>query len=629
MRDDAPKDVPLLLLCAEDSEVTLVQLVDALNRSGRCPEVVAGVEHDTSLLSSATDRMRGAALFVLCQSDDLDRSHVLRLTGLFSARKGPQHQLLVVELDDAQPLQSLPLIEAAVESVACSAPVDHEAGDARVPRRDVVVMPGESSARNSIPNFDDPEAADPRVLEQREDEERRVRAEEAERKAAEEAERRAAEEAERRAAEEAERKAAEEAERKAREEAERKAQEEAEALARAFHEEMVAAEAVLERRKAGRRSPSPDPRVDEPEPDAERPVSETVADERGGAGQALCVDRPALGSNPKDEVDDGPTPEPDSVDEVSRDSGDQFGTLSNSLAGVRVAEPLAGVPLPDAIPTELTPTDARRRRRAPEDDSPPPPSPLERSESRRGWLLATLGAVALGGVAMLAVQEPERPVTDGAPAAAASAPAKATKKPDVGGAAPPVEQQAEPPTPVEPEAPAEPTPNPEPTSEGVGELPEAPAPDVAVPVTPEPVAPEPVAPAAEAELPTPQPVPTSVPPPPADSEALKVDDAIRSGKVRAIDSLLIAKAGSDSVDWAQAKSSCRRKRVAGLPGWRLPSRRELARLRRSRIIESGTHWSREKGPHDDDAYAVNAKSGAENLYLQEEPAARAQCVRTR
>ena len=122
---------------------------------------------------------------------------------------------------------------------------------------------------------------------------------------------------------------------------------------------------------------------------------------------------------------------------------------------------------------------------------------------------------------------------------------------------------------------------------------------------------------------------TGVPPPPVDSEALKVDDAIRSGKVRAIDSLLIAKAGTDTVDWSQAKSACRRKRVAGLPGWRLPSRRQLARLRRSRIIESGTYWSREKGPHDDDAYAVNAKSGAENLYLQEEPAARVQCVRKR
>jgi hypothetical protein len=602
--------------------------------------------------------MRGSALFVLCQSDDLDRSHILRLTGLFSARKGPQHQLLVVELDDAEPLESLPLIEAAMESVARTAPANPDEGDARIPRRDVVAMPGESSARNSIPNFDEPEEDDPRVLElreaealardreararedaerlQREADERRAREEaerkareEAEHKAREEAEREAREEAERKAREEAERKAREEAERKAREEAERKAQEEAEALARAFHEEMVAAEAVLERRTPGRRSP--DPRVDDPEP--EPGIPETIIDEPSIAAEALELDRPAIGTAPKDDdLEAGPTPSAESVDELSRDSADQIGTLSNSLAGVRVAEPLAGVPLPDSIPTELTPTDTRRRHREPEDTQPAPPSQLEKSESRRGWLLATLGAAALGAVAVFAVQEPESVTGRGAPAAAATAPAKAQTQTQTQSQSQSQSQPTAKPLPGKGAAPsveAKPPPSPAPDVNDAAKP--APAPVHEDDVTPPPVkAPEPAAPVAAATpQPGPPPAPTSVPPPPVDSEALKVDDAIRSGKVRAIDSLLIAKAGTDTVDWAQAKASCRRKRVAGLPGWRLPTRRQLARLRRSRIVESGTYWSREKGPHDDDAYAVNAKSGAENLYLQEEPAARVQCVRKR
>lgn len=580
MRDDAQKDVPLLLLCAEDSEVTLVQLVDALNRAGRSPEVVAGVEHDTSLLSSATDRMRGAALFVLCQSEELDRSQVLRLTGLFSARKGPQHQLLVVELDDAQPLQSLPLIEATMESVARTAPVDHAEGDARVPRRDVVVMSGESSTRNSIPNFDDPHGDDPRVLELREAE-----------ALARDREARAREEAAQRQREEEARRARAEAERKAREDAERKTREDAETFARTFHEEIVAAEAVLERRKPGRRVPSPDPRVED-----DLPTPERLLEEPGVVEQPLELDRPALDTKAHD-VDAESTPEP--IDELSRDSADQIGTLSNSLAGVRVAEPLAGLSLPDSLPTELTPTDTRRHRE-PADELPPPPSKLDRAESRRGWLLATLGAVALGGVALFAVREPEQPAIRDAPANASTGPVNAKTKsaPDVGGGA----------------SPTEPKPEPAPGERDTAE-PEA---------LEEPAVAKSQTPPAEPPL-----APTRVPPPPVDSEALKVDDAIRSGKVRAIDSLLIATAGADTVDWTQAKSACRRKRVAGLPGWRLPSRHQLARLRRSRIIDSGTYWSREKGPHDDDAYAFDAKSGAENLYLQEEPAARVQCVRKR
>ena len=233
-------------------------------------------------------------------------------------------------------------------------------------------------------------------------------------------------------------------------------------------------------------------------------LPENIVDEPGAPVEALELDRPALGTKPKaDDVDAGPTPEAESVDELSRDSADQIGTLSNSLAGVRVAEPLAGAQAPDAIPTELTPTDTRRRHREPVDDAPPPPSPLERSESRRGWLLATLGAVALGGVAIFAVQEPEQPATRGAPAAAATAPAKANTKPaaDAGGGAAP---KVEPPKAVTPTPPVEPTP-PEP---------EAPAPvedDTAQPGDSEPTPPEADPQPAVAEPPKPRPSPPPAP----------------------------------------------------------------------------------------------------------------------
>ena len=630
MREDDAVDVPLLLLCAEDNEVALVHLVDALNRSGRAPEVVAGVEEDASLLSAATDRMRGAALFVLCQTPELDRSHILRLTGLFSARKGPYHQLLVIELDEAEPLESLPLVEAAMESVVRGAAESQQAADeraSRVPKREVIVMPGESSSGNSIPNFDSrpdmsssdiSEEADPRA-----EAEAKAR-EEAEAKARAEAEAKAREEAEAKARAEAEAKARAEAEAKAREEAEAKAREEAEALAKAFHEEMVAAEAMLDRRRGGAHDGVPEP----------MPVD------------AQAETRPlAAPSDPEPSPEPPPTDDPAHIEDIEdteeseQEVFEEGSSLSHSLAGVRAADPLASVPIPDAIQTELTPTDTRPRRRepAPLDTAPA----VQPRQSRGGWLLGVAGAAALGGLALFVWRGGPMPESQGerGVAAATSAPRRAPTPAEPGETVKRGPKAA--PAPAKPEPKVEPTPKAvpdevqaaqptaDPTSSATPQ--EAPA-EVEPQPKAEPVPPPDQPPEAEdAPSPTSRPVASAVPPPPSDSdsEALRVDQAIRGGKVRALDSLLVARPGYDEVDWKQAKAECRRKRVAGLPGWRLPSRKELARLRRARMLESGTFWSRDRGGHDDDAFAFDAGKGTSNVYLTVEPAAQVQCVRKR
>lgn len=629
VREDEPVDVPLLLLCAEDNEVGLVHLVDALNRSGRAPEVISGVEEDATLLSSATDRSQGAALFVLCQSRELDRSHVLRLSGLFSARKGPFHQLLVVELDDQQPLECLPLIEAAMESVARvadSSVAESELRSSRVPKREVIVMPGESSSRSSIPSFDDASAdddaheeAEAKAREEaeakaREEAEAKAR-EEAEAKAREEAEAKARAEAEAKAREEAEARAREEAEAKAREEAEAKAREEAEALARAFHEEMLAAEAVLDRRRRG-----------------------------DGVPEAVPVD-PGAQTRPLEADTDEPEPVPPPDDEArDDDSDDSLGPLSSSLSSVRAADPLASVPIPDAIQTELTPTDTRPRRREPTEQDTRPAG--QARESRGGWLLAVAGAAALGGLALFVLRSGAAPQTEGrrsppavvSAASGTSAP-KAVEKPATPPKqAPPAAKDPKPDPKPEPAEVATPEPKADTTAgekgepaEDGGDTPssgteEPPVADPPVVATPKPSADPPQPVTAE----PPKPVATSaVPPPPSDSEALRVDQAIRRGKVRALDSLLVARPGVEDVDWGAAKAECRRKRIAGLPGWRLPSTKELLRLRRSRMLDNGTYWTRHAGGHGDDATAVNVRTGATAVYLSEEPAARVQCVRKR
>ncbi len=663
VREDAQADVPLLLMCAEDNEVSLVHLVDALNRSGRAPEVIAGVEHDATLLSSATDRTGGAALFVLCQSDELDRSQVLQLSGLFSARRGPLHELLVVDVDGSASLDALPLIEAAMESVSRASPASAEASAARasrVPKRDVVVMPGDSAGPDVIPKLDaessgerqlrlhpeTPRASAALELEDAEEqaaqEPEEQAAREAEEQAAPEAEAQAAREAEERAALEAEERAALEAEEQAeaqaaRDAAERKVRENAEALARAFHEEMVAAEAVLERRSSRRGAPA---HADAPSSalgDGVPVRLEPELDETRQLGleQPLSIEAPEL-SVPLETAAQEPSG-PATESEPGPDSRDELGPLSTSLSGVRVAAPLASSPIPETIQTELTPTDTRRRRREPEQTDTHSPAPThEARESRGGWLLAIAGAAALGGLALFVVRGGSGEDA-GQRAASVAAVRSGGTRASASQERRPVAEASTRPTPLaapqtkpEPEEKADPAVEPEPQEKADPAV-EPEAQEKADPAV-EPEAQEKADPAVESqsepEDPSLGPLST-VPPAPTDSEALRVDLAIRKGRIRALDSLLIARPGTEAMDWAQAKAVCRRNPVGGLPGWRLPSRRQLKRLMRARRIGSGTYWSRDRGPHDDDAFALDAESGESHVYLAVEPAGLVQCVRKR
>jgi hypothetical protein len=132
--------VPIFLCCAEENEVALVGAVAKLRSQGLQPDVVPGVELDAGILATAVDQNLGAGLYVLCQSEDLDRFQVRRLEGLFSARRGPAHRLFIVELDAENPLAIVSEITAAVaalEAGEAEPPPDEDAPDARH-LRDVV-----------------------------------------------------------------------------------------------------------------------------------------------------------------------------------------------------------------------------------------------------------------------------------------------------------------------------------------------------------------------------------------------------------------------------------------------------------------------------------------------------------
>ena len=109
--------VPIFLCCAEENEVALVGAATELRSQGLEPEVLTGVELDAGILGRAVDQNLGAGLYALCQSEDLDRFQIRRLEGLFSARKGPAHKLITVELDAERPLAIVLQITEAVDAL--------------------------------------------------------------------------------------------------------------------------------------------------------------------------------------------------------------------------------------------------------------------------------------------------------------------------------------------------------------------------------------------------------------------------------------------------------------------------------------------------------------------------------
>lgn len=126
----------------------------------------------------------------------------------------------------------------------------------------------------------------------------------------------------------------------------------------------------------------------------------------------------------------------------------------------------------------------------------------------------------------------------------------------------------------------------------------------------------------------------SVPPAPPvtskrDAETTLFDHAAREGKLDVVGRLWVAKISSETTTWHEAASRCRTKQVAGVGGFRLPTRSDLRRLRNAKVLEATSYWSRDKGEAGDEAFTLDGGSGNELVYLLEEPNGAAICVRTR
>lgn len=124
-----------------------------------------------------------------------------------------------------------------------------------------------------------------------------------------------------------------------------------------------------------------------------------------------------------------------------------------------------------------------------------------------------------------------------------------------------------------------------------------------------------------------------VPPPPNTAPSASQLDAaiavaIADGRLQELGELLVSSSGSETMTWDEAVGRCRRRKVEGMKGWRLPSKGQLVKLRKAKLLSGGTYWSRSV-VGGDEAYAYDGGSGRMNVWLKMEPNARALCVRKR
>ncbi len=513
--------IPLVLCCAEENEVALVRVLDELHKEGRAPEVVAGVDLDVDLLARAVDRTDGPALFVLCQSDELDRAATRRLAGLFSARKAPEHRIVTVQLTPQRPLSILPPIRTALkELLRAQYERDRDNEEDRVLLRDVVGPTPVTAVDRKPP---DPEE-----------------------------------------------------------------------LARRLHKEMLAAEALLDKRGKARTGAA---RGEEPR------------GRRAGATATAAARR----STPELAYGGEPGAPRDAMEEES------VGMPSLLPALERVPEISLGPKGPDVVQTDFTPTHEKVQRRRPPED-PRPRSVAAPTEEKPGNRVLLF--VAIAGITALALMAVLHMSGDDEPRPREAAPAKA--EPDA------VPAKAAPQT-ASGRAKTETPPREPPPADKAVEVDPAPAEEPAEVDSASAEAPPPADEEGGDEEPAAVDTRPLVPPPPrTDNEALVIDRAIADGKIRSLDALLVLKtAASEAMTWSEAADHCRGRAVSDIRGWHLPSTAEIKRLRRSRMLGAATYWTRARNEAKDEAYALDNRTGRVNLYLTVERVARPICVRNR
>lgn len=92
------KKVVVTLVCASEDEDEVDDIADGLRATGREVALFPGVEQKPRLIGDALDRCGELGLVVLCTSTALDGPLLRKVEGLFSARRGPNHAMVRIDL---------------------------------------------------------------------------------------------------------------------------------------------------------------------------------------------------------------------------------------------------------------------------------------------------------------------------------------------------------------------------------------------------------------------------------------------------------------------------------------------------------------------------------------------------
>jgi hypothetical protein len=115
---DARKIVVTLVCAAADREA-LDDVVDGLSATGRDVGIVGGVDEQPRRMGDALDRCGDSGLVVLCTSPRIDGPTLRVIEGLFSARRGPNHAMVRVDVGQS-PSETISAIQRALDGFLAS-----------------------------------------------------------------------------------------------------------------------------------------------------------------------------------------------------------------------------------------------------------------------------------------------------------------------------------------------------------------------------------------------------------------------------------------------------------------------------------------------------------------------------
>lgn len=94
--------VAITLVCATSDAARIRPVVDELVAGGRDVQLVVGVDAEPRRVGEAIERCGEWGLIVACESRELDGPNMRKVEGIFSARRGPKHAMVRLDLSQTE-----------------------------------------------------------------------------------------------------------------------------------------------------------------------------------------------------------------------------------------------------------------------------------------------------------------------------------------------------------------------------------------------------------------------------------------------------------------------------------------------------------------------------------------------